>query len=619
MGHRIHTLSSFVADQIAAGEVVERPASIIKELLENAVDAQASQVSVSLEQGGIKRILVQDNGLGIHHDDLGLALSRHATSKINAAEDLDEIATLGFRGEALASIASVSRLTLTSAFEEEPHAWRVRVRQGEVLEIEPASHTQGTSVEVLDIFYNTPVRRKFLKTERTELNHIEDVFDRLSLAHMGVGLELQQSNKVIRRLEAADNETGFNRRLSVVLGNKFVANSVFLDEARAGIRLYGWVGLPTFSRSHADKQFFYVNGRAVRDKLVAHAIRQAYRDVLFHGRHPVFVLYLELDAGGVDVNVHPTKHEVRFREGRSVHDFIFGILNKVLRDLRPESQEMGHSVEGVFTRTAEGCLLRTAEGSLPGAAEGSLPGAAEGSQGRLGLADVRRPLYSALGVQGASAYTGRVLDSPFGHTVAAGSSQESGTTPPMGYAIAQLHGVYILAQNEEGLVIVDMHAAHERLTYEKMKQQRSDQIRQRLLVPVEVEVTQQEADQVEDAHAFLEGLGLCVDRVAPTELLVREIPALLMNSDVERMLRDVLADLKLYGQSARMLEHQDDMLATLACHTSIRANRILSLEEMNALLREMEQTENSGQCNHGRPTYVTRSIKELDSLFLRGQ
>ena len=284
MNQRIHTLSSFVADQIAAGEVVERPASIIKELLENAVDAQAKFISVTLEQGGIKRILVQDDGTGIHQDDLALALSRHATSKIEGAEDLEKIVTLGFRGEALASIASVSRLTLTSAYRDEPHAWKVRVREGQVLDAEPASHNRGTSVEVLDVFYNTPARRKFLKTERTELNHVEDVFDRLSLAHMNIGFELRHSNKVIKRLDAGDGEHAAQRRLSIVLGSKFVGNPVYLDETRGNIRLYGWVGLPTFSRSHADKQFFYVNGRAVRDKLVAHAVRQAYRDVLFHGR-----------------------------------------------------------------------------------------------------------------------------------------------------------------------------------------------------------------------------------------------------------------------------------------------------------------------------------------------
>jgi len=604
MNQRIHTLSSFVADQIAAGEVVERPASIIKELLENAIDAQATSISVSLEQGGIKRILVQDNGRGIHKEDLGLALSRHATSKIEDAEDLDEIVTLGFRGEALASIASVSRLTLTSLFGEANHAWRLRVRDGKILEAEPASHNQGTSVEVLDVFYNTPVRRKFLKTERTELNHIEDVFDRLGLAHMNVGFELRHANKVIKRLDAGKTELAAQRRLSIVLGSKFVGNSLFLDEIRGNIRLHGWVGLPTFSRSHADKQFFYVNGRAVRDKLVAHAVRQAYRDVLFHGRQPVFVLYLELDPGSVDVNVHPTKHEVRFREARAVHDFIFGILNKVLREVRPDSALSQVSAQGL---------------------EG--PPIDQGTQDNLVLSESGRVDYFGSLGRGQPQYQGGAVtgdalqfqSEPFGAPGSTPFEPPSGAIPPMGYAIAQLHGIYILAQNEEGLVIVDMHAAHERITYEKMKLVRSDQTRQRLLVPLEMEVTRQEADRVEQEQDFLESVGLIVDRITPTGLLIREIPALLMNTDVERLIRDVLADLKMYGQSGLVEEHHDELLSTMACHTSVRANRILTLGEMNALLREMEHTENAGQCNHGRPTYVTRSIKELDRLFLRGQ
>ncbi len=597
MNQRIHTLSSFVADQIAAGEVVERPASIIKELLENAVDAQAKFISVTLEQGGIKRILVQDDGTGIHKEDLGLALSRHATSKIEDAEDLDRIVTLGFRGEALASIASVSRLSLTSAYRDESHAWKIRVREGQVQDAEPASHNRGTSVEVLDVFFNTPVRRKFLKTERTELNHVEDVFDRLSLAHMDIGFELRHANKVIKRLDAGDSEQAAQRRLSIILGSKFVGNSVYLDETRGNIRLHGWVGLPTFSRSHADKQFFYVNGRPVRDKLVAHAIRQAYRDVLFHGRQPVFVLYLELDASSVDVNVHPTKHEVRFREARAVHDFIFGILNKVLREVRPDT----HLSPGLAE--AQDMLL----GNIS-------------AQDNLVLSEAGRMEYRGGFGQSAAAGSAAAGNAATGIFTQQGPRHDKdGTIPPMGYAIAQLHGIYILAQNEAGLVIVDMHAAHERITYEKMKKVRSDQTRQRLLVPLEMEVTPQEADRVEQEQEFLETVGLNVDRITPTGLLIREIPALLMNTDVENLIRDVLSDLKLYGQSGLVAEHHDELLSTMACHTSVRANRLLTIEEMNGLLREMEHTENAGQCNHGRPTYVTRSIKDLDRLFLRGQ
>jgi DNA mismatch repair protein MutL len=581
---RIQKLPAFVADQIAAGEVVERPASVVKELVENSVDAGARRIVVEIEQGGVKRIEIQDDGVGIHRDDLRLAVARHATSKIASAEDLEGIATLGFRGEALASIASVARLSIASRREGVEAGWRLELHGGEEVSDAPAALPRGTVVAVTDLFFNTPARRKFLKTERTELAHVDEVLSRLALAHFDVAFELRAAPRPPRQLPAARSDDERLRRVAALLSPAFAEAAIPIDDARGGLRLSGWVGRPTYSRAQADQQFFFVNGRAVKDRLVGHAVRQAYRDVMFHGRQPAFVLYLEVDPREVDVNVHPTKHEVRFRDSRSVHDFVFGTLNRQLRDDRPlqaRAQAMQLSVpEG------QSSLQRLMALSYPG--------------------EVR-------------AYPGEVRES-HPHALETPAT-EGALVPPLGFAVGQLHGVYILAQNEEGLVIVDMHAAHERITYEALKAQRHGSAvpAQRLLVPLPVDVTTREADLAEASAEWLAELGLGIDRVGPASLLVREVPALLADGDVAGLVGDVLADLALHGASEQLASREERLLATMACHGSVRAGRHLTIAEMNALLREMERTENAGQCNHGRPTFRVQRLADLDQLFLRGR
>jgi DNA mismatch repair protein MutL len=593
---RIHRLSAFLADQIAAGEVVERPASLVKELLENSLDAGAQHIEIRIEQGGIKRVLVRDDGSGIRHEDLPLAVSRHATSKIVDAEDLQKIHSLGFRGEALASVGSVARMTVTSRTADADSGFAVEVVGSKLTDLGPCPHPQGTTVEVEDLFFNTPARRKFLKTERTEAQHIDQAVRRLSLSRFDVGFDLTMG-KTRMRLPPGD----IDQRLGRVLLPHFVERSIAIDEARGGLRMHGWVGLPTLSRNSGDQQYFYVNGRVVRDKLVAHAIRQAYRDVLFHGRHPVFVLFLETDPAQVDVNVHPTKHEVRFRDSRGVHDFVFGSLNRALRDVRPDSS-------GVPVHEILDGNLAAPSGTL-GVGE-STPG--YGTQNSLSLRPAGDRGYSP----SAGANASNVFKQ-FGQVdpVAAGED-----APPLGYAIAQLHGVYILAQSAEGMVVVDMHAAHERITYEKLKAQRSEGVSgQRLLVPVVMDVSEAEAEVVETSGTQIAALGMVVERSGLQTITVREVPTPLLNGNIEQMTRDVLADFLEFGSSRTLADRQDDLLATMACHGSVRANRALSLPEMNNLLREMEQTENSGQCNHGRPTFLVQTMEDLDRLFLRGQ
>jgi len=611
MQQRIQELGSLVANQIAAGEVVERPASLVKELIENSLDAGARDIQILAELGGIKRVMVRDDGSGIEADDLRLAVRRHATSKIRSAADLERVATLGFRGEALASMASVARVTITSRPAGAAVAARIVVEGGEEQALEPAAHPVGTTVEVSDLFFNTPARRKFLKTERTEQAQIDQLVRRVSLAHCGVGFELRHgAGKMALLLPAGAPE----ERLARVLSPEFVAHSVPIDAAAAGLRLHGWVGLPTHSRSQADQQYFYVNGRVVRDKLIAHAIRQAYRDVLFHGRHPVFVLFLELPPEQVDVNVHPTKHEVRFREARTVHDFIFGKLNRALRQIRPDTEVR---------------LEEPARGAVSAAVE-SL---ANPTQAALGLGDasagaLTRTLAGLRGLGEDGSYrfglpmapVPRVRDQG-GPAQPAATPSDRSAVPPLGYAIAQLHGIYILAQNAAGLVVVDMHAAHERIVYERLKQQyaSAEVPRQRLLVPVVLDVSEPEADLVEYRSSEFAAMGLIVDRSGPMTVTVREVPALLAAGDLAGLVRDVLADCLEHGDSARLADRQHDLLAAMACRGSVRAHRSLTIEEMNALLRDMERTDNAGQCNHGRPTYRVQSLGDLDRLFLRGQ
>ena len=587
---RIRPLSDFVANQIAAGEVVERPASIVKELLENSLDAGATTIRVEVEQAGVGRIRVRDDGCGIHPEDLRLAVSRHATSKIVAAGDLASVSTLGFRGEALASAASVSHLTILSRAAGADRAWTLEVVGGEERFLRPAAHPFGTTVEVAELFYNTPARRKFLKTERTELLHIQETVRRIALANPAVGFELAAGSRSLDGLPAGGD---WDARAGALFGERFMAESVVVDESGGDMRLWGRVGLPTHSDARATRQHFFVNGRPVRDRLAGHAVRQAYRDVLFHGRHPVFALFLELPPHLVDVNVHPAKDEVRFRRSRDVHDFIFGKLAKVLRDVRPGDHAAGDTLLPAPTA---------------GAAQTRFRFQSEGAGGE----NLTRLLHE----QQARELRDRPTDLP-----ASQGEDESGGAPPMGYAVAQLHGIYVLAQNDQGLVIVDMHAAHERITYERMKAQLLDGAvqRQRLLVPVAIDVAASEADYIEDRGEDLLALGLQIERSGPGSLVVREVPALLGAVDVEQLVRDLLADMAEFGSSTLVRDHQERLLAGAACHASIRANRQLSLPEMNALLRDMETTENAGQCNHGRPTFVVQHLAALDQLFLRGQ
>ena len=596
---RIRPLGAFVANQIAAGEVVERPASIVKELVENSLDAGAGEIRVDVEQAGVRRVRVADDGGGIHPDDLRLAVARHATSKIASPGDLAAVATLGFRGEALASAASVSRLSITSRHPAANHAWRLEVEGGEERACRPAAHPQGTTVEVADLFYNTPARRKFLKTERTELVHIDQVVRRVALAHPAVGFSLRAGSRSLDGLGPGD----VDERMAALLGAAFVERSVAVDESGAGLRLWGRVAVPTYSDSRPTRQHLYVNGRPVRDRLAAHAVRQAYRDVLFHGRHPVFVLFLELEPELVDVNVHPTKDEVRFRRSRDVHDFLFGKLAKALRDLRPAQR--------ADSRPATGGGHHRTPGRDPSGVETS--GAPSLARLFHEVRDERPPAPPPAAHHSghlARSATLEVRDAPPGSAV-----------PPLGHALAQLHGVYVLAQNADGLVIVDMHAAHERITYERMKAQllAGSVRRQRLLVPVALDVSGAEADFVETRNADLQALGVVIERNGPSSVAVREVPALLGAADIEALARDLIADLVEFGATDLVRERQERLLAGAACHASARAGRRLALPEMDALLRDMESTENAGQCNHGRPTFVALPIAALDGLFLRGQ
>ncbi len=584
----IQQLPDTLVNQIAAGEVVERPASVVKELVENALDAGASRVDIDLEEGGIRLIRIRDDGGGIPADELALAISRHATSKIASLDDLEEVATLGFRGEALPSIASVSRFALSSRTAAQEHGVRLEVDGGRIAPAQPQPHPTGTTVEVRDLFYNVPARRKFLRAERTELGHIEEWLRSLALARPHVELRISHNGRLSRHYKPVSDDGEHLRRVAEALGEEFTTQCLQVEHAGAGLRLRGWVGLPTAARSSADQQYFYVNGRAVRDRTVAHAVRQAYADVLFHGRHPAFVLFLECDPRQVDVNVHPAKHEVRFREQRLVHDFIYRTLHEALKSTRA-GLAAGHD-------------------GVPAAAGAWSPP----SQSGLGL-----PVREAM-----SAYAAlyRAPSASGGGAEAMPAANES-QAPPLGYALAQLHGIFVLAENAHGLVLVDMHAAHERITYERLKTARDGEgIRsQPLLVPLSLAVSEREADLAEQHADTLAGFGFELRRAGPQSLSVRSVPTLLADLDPRALVLGVLSDLREHGQTRRVEEARNELLSTLACHTSVRANRRLGVPEMNALLRDMEATERSGQCNHGRPTWVQLSKTELDRLFLRGR
>jgi DNA mismatch repair protein MutL len=623
----IKRLPPRLANQIAAGEVVERPASVVKELLENSLDAGATRVDVEIEAAGTRLIRIRDDGCGIDAADLPLALDRHATSKIGSLEDLEQVGSFGFRGEALASIGSVSHLVITSNAAEGASEGRAASCSGRDMEVsvKPAPHPRGTTVEVRDLFFNTPARRKFLRTERTEYNHLDDTFKRMALSRFDVSFSVRHNGRQLHDLRRCADEADRLRRVALLCGPGFVEHAVAIDREAAALRLHGWVAQPTFSRSQADLQHFYVNGRYIRDKLVAHAVRQAFSDVLYQGRHPAFVLYLELEPADVDVNVHPTKHEVRFRDGRSVHSFIYSTLHKALADIRP-SDNSGSGYDTPSPVSAPAGRLDLLTGELIRQREIGLAEPHPGGEERDSTA--ASVFYGAsarpIGVDGARAASSyqRLYAASGAESLAAEDPDTGGAAvPPLGYAIAQLHGIYILAQNREGLVLVDMHAAHERITYERLKQARDEQgiRRQPLLVPQSVAVSAREASLVEENPAVFTGLGLGVEIAGEESLLIREIPVSLQGADVEQLLRDVLADLLEFGSSERIARHEDELLSTMACHGSVRANRRLTLPEMNALLRDMESTERSGQCNHGRPTWTAMSLAELDKLFLRGR
>jgi DNA mismatch repair protein MutL len=590
----INLLPDHLVNQIAAGEVVERPVSVVKELVENSLDAGARSISITLEQGGKNLVRVIDDGQGIAREDLALALQRHATSKIRSLEDLEQVATMGFRGEALPSVASVARLDLASRYPSEPHGWTVKVRQGQISEPEPHAIQQGTRVEVADLFYNTPARRKFLRADRTEFNHIDQLIRRFALARFDVAFQLEHNGKATMHHGPANDEAGREKRLQGIFGSEFMPHAIPVDADRAGLRLSGWVAEPRFNRAQADRQFFFVNGRAVRDRVVAHAVRKAFQDVLYHGRHPAFVLYLELDPAGVDVNVHPQKHEVRFRDARMVHDFLFSSLHHVLG-------EAGAGAGQIRPGTP---LVNPSIQSYGGSAGSAWRPDVQANMG-LPVAEQIAAYQQVLATSGST-------NEP---------ASENGEIPPLGFALAQLHGVYILSQNSSGLVMTDMHAAHERITYEQLKTRYTDdRIRsQRLLVPLTVQVSEGEADLAEQCSDQLIGLGLVADRIGPESVVLREVPSLLAEADGAQLLRDVLADLAKQGDSDRVDTETNEILSSMACHGSVRANRQLNIAEMNALLRDMERTERSGHCNHGRPTWVQLDMSALDRLFLRGR
>lgn len=594
----IQLLDNRLINQIAAGEVIERPASVVKELVENSIDAGATTITIELEQGGARRILVRDDGSGIPREELELALTRHATSKIASLNDLMAIHTMGFRGEALPSIASVSQLALRSRVAEADEGWELRCEGGKLPEApKPIAAATGASVEVRNLFYNIPARRKFLRTERTEFRHVETAVKRLALACPDIAFTLIHNGSPAMRVSAAllDEQAD---RLARLCGREFVQKSVDFDAQASSIRVYGRAGLPVYSRSQRDQQFLFVNGRYVRDQSVTHAVRRAYADVMYHDRHPAYVLYIEVDPATVDVNVHPAKHEVRFREARLVHDFVY----RTFRDLVARDSRAG--------------VVADAGAPLPMAEANTVTENAYRMPTRQSTMHVREAISAYGGLHGiaGSPVTTKAIDPDVGDS-------QSEEYPMLGYAIAQLHGVYVLAQDREGLIVVDMHAAHERITYEKLKRDWDDrQIpRQQLLLPVTLQLSSAEVATVAQYSELLEEAGFEVDILGGETVAVRQAPQALAEADIAALLRDVIADLAEFGELDRIRAHIDELLSTMACHGSVRANRRLTLPEMNALLRQMEETERSGQCNHGRPTWTRITLKELDKWFKRGQ
>lgn len=608
----IESLPSHLADQIAAGEVVERPASVVKELLENALDSGATQIDIIIEQGGTQRIEVVDNGCGIPKAELVLAVSRHATSKIKTVEDLSAVATLGFRGEALASISSVSRFEIISRIQDEGAAWQLRAEgEGQWGSLTPVAGRQGTTIKVEDLFFNTPARKRFLRSPQTEFSHIDQLAKRVMLSRPQVGFKLVHNGRTVRQVMPVTDVLSRNKRLAQLLGQPFVEQSLELGFEAQDIGLHGWAGLPTFNRSQSDMQYLFVNGRIVRDRTLSYAVKQAYADVLYHGRHPAYLLFLEIPPALVDVNVHPAKYEVRFANGRWVYDF----LRRSVRDAvaKPLNAQHG-SGRSLAPETVTGSILQ--------------------SQNVAGLANIseayrqvsmqfQMPVKTEQASYQQSAVppsTNRVAET-LGAIYESVDSGEESQEHRLGYAKMQLHGVFILAENRHGLVLVDMHAAHERVVYERLKVQWQQQklISQPLLVPVVIALEQGQVATWHEYAEWFERLGFELEALGPEQLKVTAVPAILAKSNVIGLVEDILADLGVAGDSEQVEQRINHILSTMACHGSVRANRQLTIEEMNALLREMERTERSDQCNHGRPTWVQLSMEQLDGLFMRGQ
>jgi DNA mismatch repair protein MutL len=592
----IRLLPDLLINQIAAGEVIERPAAALKELLENSLDAGATDIAVQLESGGVKLLRVRDNGKGIAKEELPLALMRHATSKIATLDDLQRVASMGFRGEALASMAAVAQLTLTSRTGSDTHGWKMEAIDGRLSEIAPASHAQGTTVEIREMYFNTPARRKFLKSEATEFAWCEEAFKRIALSRPDAAFSLQHNGRTVWQLPALQGEQAALKRVASLLGEEFGQAAVKVSRNAANLSLQGLAALPAYSRASRDSQYFFVNGRFVRDKVASHALRQAYQDILHHQRHPAFVLFLELPPEQVDVNVHPAKSEVRFRESQGMHQFIF------------------HTLQEALSVPASGQHSRAPTTLQPAS---SIPAQ---QNFRLGISQpgAAYQVWEAFAGNERNEISGTVQPNDIPNATSRTPDQ---VIPPLGFALAQLSGVYILAQNAHGLIVVDMHAAHERIVYEKLKSSLdAEQIAtQPLLIPVSFHAGTVEVATVEAEQDALRKLGFDIAPLSPTALAVRAMPVMLKQTEAEAAARDVIEELREFGASRVLTERRNELLSTLACHGAVRANRMLSITEINALLREMEQTERSGQCNHGRPTWFQVTLAELDAMFMRGQ
>lgn len=608
----IKPLPELLINQIAAGEVVERPASALKEILENSIDAEATKISVQLVQGGVKQIRIADNGAGIAKDELIPALTRHSTSKISSLEDLQRITSLGFRGEALASISAISTLTLTSQKANQDHAWQVQVNGRSMTQPEPASLMQGTVVDAQNLYFNIPARRKFLRTEATEYAHCEEVFKRMAMAQPNVEFSLYHNEKLRHQLHPADEA----KRIESILGEALMQSAAMINEQAADIRLHGVVALPAYSRASRDMQYFFVNNRFVRDKLVSHAIREAYRDVLHLDRHPGFALFLEMNPEDVDVNVHPTKTEIRFRNSRGLHQFIFHAINKSLAS--PARETQADLTDTVFTQSF-GQHSKQYPNYRPAKTE-KVAQTTSLYQSLFNIENDYPCTATTISNDNAAGPLEKHME-PEKQEINISFDEEKKYFPPLGFALGQLHGVYILAQNNNGMIIVDMHAAHERIMYEKLKAAMDERtwMMQPLLIPATFHTDRSDVVLVEENGALFEQIGFELAVLSPTTLAVRAVPAMLQKADVVKLARDLLNEIRDYGVSQVLTAKRNEILATMACHGAVRANRNLTIAEMNALLREMEATERSGQCNHGRPTWFEISMEGLDKMFMRGK